>query len=95
MQVVWTRRAYRHLDDIQDFIAHESPRAAEALANDILDRSDLLLANNPLIGRPGRVDETRELVLSGTPYIVVYRVRADIEILALLHSSRDWPESFS
>lgn len=95
MQVVWTQRAFRNLDDIQDFIAKESPRAAESLVNEIFDRSETLLSDNPLIGPPGRVEETRELVLSNTPYFVVYRARLESEILAVLHSSRDWPESFS
>jgi len=34
------------------------------------------LAKNPNVGRLGRVSGTRELVVSRTPYIVVYRVGA-------------------
>jgi toxin ParE1/3/4 len=47
------------------------------------------------MGRPGRVISTRELVVSGTPYIVAYRVREGVvEILAVIHGAQQWPTSF-
>ncbi len=53
------------------------------------------LANHPALGRPGRVSGTRELVVSGTPYIVPYRVRGEtVEILRVQHAARKWPEKF-
>ena len=46
-------------------------------------------------GRPGRVAETRELVVPGSNYLVPYRVHEGrVEILAIVHAARDWPESF-
>lgn len=95
MRVVWTHRAYRHLDEIQDFIAKESPRAAQALVNDILDRTELLLSVNPQLGRPGRIAETRELVLADTQYLIVYHLGSEVEVIAVRHSKREWPEAFS
>jgi toxin ParE1/3/4 len=53
------------------------------------------LARYPALGRPGRVPGTRELVISGTPYIVPYRVRRDVvEILRVFHAARKWPAKF-
>lgn len=52
------------------------------------------LAYHPEIGRLGRVSGTRELVVAGTPYIFVYRVKATIEILTILHTARKWPDRF-
>jgi plasmid stabilization system protein ParE len=46
------------------------------------------------MGRAGRALNTRELVFADLPYIVVYRVTANIEILAVVHTARNWPESF-
>jgi len=44
------------------------------------------------MGRPGRVPETRELVIQ--PYIVAYRVKGGIvQILRVLHSAREWPKN--
>jgi toxin ParE1/3/4 len=50
---------------------------------------------HPYLGRPGRVANTRELVVTSTPFIVAYRVVSDrIEILAVFHGARRWPDSF-
>jgi len=47
------------------------------------------------LGRDGRVEGTRELVVSGLPYIVVYRITgSDVHIVGIQHTSRLWPESF-
>ena len=53
------------------------------------------LAEQPEMGRPGRVHGTRELVVSDTPFVVPYRVvGSEIEILRVLPGARDWPKSF-
>lgn len=95
MRVRWLRRALRDLDEIQDYIAADSPAAAFGLVNDIIHRTELLLAANPRLGRLGRVRGTRELVVGGTEYIVAYRITDSVEILAVVHGARDWPTTFS
>jgi toxin ParE1/3/4 len=53
------------------------------------------LSSHPEMGRPGRVPETRELIVPGTPYIVPYRLKEDVvEILTVLHAARRWPDQF-
>jgi toxin ParE1/3/4 len=47
------------------------------------------------MGRIGRDESTREIIVRGTPYIAVYRLRERIEIITIFHSSRKWPESFA
>lgn len=88
--VVWTRRARRNLDDIGDYIAQDEPAAAERIVRHIVERASGL-AIYPLIGRVGRVEGTRELVITGTPYIVIYRVKERVEILRVRHGARRWP----
>lgn len=47
---------------------------------------------NPKIGRPGRVQGTRELVLPGTPYIAVYVLDgSDQYVRRVLHGAQKWP----
>lgn len=94
MRVRWTVPALADLDAIQDYIAERNPPAASRLVNDILDRTDALLSANPELGRPGRVAGSRELVLRGTSYIVADRVTTSVEVLAVMHGAREWPESF-
>lgn len=54
-----------------------------------------MLGRNPLIGRAGQVAGTRELVISRYPYIAAYQVKGKaVEILAVVHTSRLWPDIF-
>lgn len=46
----------------------------------------------PNRGRIGREDGTRELVISGLPYIAVYRIKGEaIEVLHIYHGAQDRP----
>lgn len=50
------------------------------------------LAKFPEQGRIGRKPGTRELVLTGLPYLGVYRIRGEaVQILRILHGARKWP----
>jgi len=79
----WLRRAY---------IARDNPPAADRQVERVLAAVAGLL-RFPEIGRPGRRAGTRELVVSRTPYVVAYRLRADaIEILRVMHGRQRWPD---
>ena len=96
MKIVWSPRAHRNLDEIFTYILAENPAAALQILDAIEDRV-LQLSRHPDLGRPGRVVETRELVVTDTPYVVAYRPRArprQIDILAVIHGVRLWPENF-
>ena len=94
MRVVWTRAALEGLETITDYVAQHNLAAALRLVDDIPERTNALLADNPMIGRVGRVAGTRELVLSGTPYIVAYQGSDQVDVLAVMHGARQWPEDF-
>jgi toxin ParE1/3/4 len=54
------------------------------------------LRNFPNMGRQGRVDGTRELVVVGTPFIVAYVVLPDrVQLLRVLHAAQEWPSGNS
>ncbi len=88
MRVEWLRTALRNLDDEATYIAQDSPRAAQQVVDRVLS-AVAQLADQPGLGRPGRVPGTRELVVAKTRYIVPYRVRGNrVEVLRVFHSSR-------
>jgi len=89
----WRWRADRDLDAAIDRIARYDLFKAFAQFERIHTQTNMLL-EHPKLGRPGRVKGTRELVISGTPFVVVYRLPEPqhIEILRLLHGSHRWPE---
>ncbi len=76
---------------IAEYIARDNPTAAYAV-HEAIRRQVGRLADHPRIGRPGRIKGTRELVVSGTPYIVAYRAAAnEVTILRILHGAQRWP----
>jgi toxin ParE1/3/4 len=76
-----------------DFIRRDNPLAA-VTAGDAMAAQISTLAEQPDIGRPGRRAGTRELVISRTPFVAVYRVSGQrIEVLRLLHGSQQWPRT--
>lgn len=94
MKIVWTGPARQDLRQVFEYIVEDSPKAATQLLSVIKERA-ALLQDNPHMGRMGRVDGTRELVIAGTPYILPYRVKDNqIQILAVFHGARQWPEAF-
>ena len=95
MRIVWSPRALRHLRAIYDHIREGNPPAAARVHGEIRGRVEGL-ARHPKSGRPGRIDGTRELVVTGLPYIVVYRVRDEtLEVAAVLHTARNWPKTLA
>ena len=95
MTLRWTRLAASHLEAVFDYLVLDNADAAGAAVDRILSAIEVLEHHHEM-GRSGRVPRTRELVITGTPFIVAYRVRKDrVEILAVLHGARRWPERFT
>ena len=91
MQVRWSPEAVGDLEYIGRRIERDKPNAAREVTLRIY-RGVTDLSAFPERGRTGRIDGTRELVFSGLPYIVVYRIAAGhLEILRIYHAAQDWP----
>ena len=94
LKLVWTKLAIEDLEDAYDYIAATNPEAA----TDIIERIEKAISTlrlTPGMGRLGRISGTRELVVTRTPFIVPYRVIGDrLEIIAVIHAARRWPDSF-
>lgn len=94
MRVRWLRRALQNLDEEAEYIARDDPDAAAQMVDRIATSVERL-ATHPALGRTGRIPGTRELMVSGTPYVVPYRVHGEtVEILRVFHGARKWPEKF-
>jgi toxin ParE1/3/4 len=92
MRIRWLRTALRNLDAGASYIAADDPVAARLVVARVLE-TVAHLADQPGLGRPGRVPSTRELVVARTRYIVPYRVKRDaVEVLRVFHTSRRLPK---
>jgi toxin ParE1/3/4 len=91
--LVWLKRAINDRDAQLDYIAQDNLLAAVS-QGDRIDAQVDILSQHPQMGRPGRKPGTRELVISHTPFIVVYRIKGRrIELLRLLHGAQMWPKA--
>ena len=91
-RVVWTRPARDDLREIRDHIAADSPRYARLVCNGLVSAVGRL-RTYPLSGRVVPELDRPELreVIRGN-YRVVYRTTPDaVEVLAVVHTSRDFP----
>lgn len=92
MKIRWLDQAVTDLVAVRSYIVQDNPSAAGDVARRIRQAVAILI-DYPAAGRPGRVPNTRELVVTGTAYILPYRVRGGVvEILRVLHGARKWPE---
>ena len=94
MRIEWSLLAIEDRDRIFDYydINQDNPRAAVMVDERIAQQLEVL-TDHPEFGRPGRVDGTRELVISRTPYLVAYRILGDaVRILRVLHGRQLWPD---
>lgn len=89
MKLEWSVDARNDREAIFDYITADNPRAAIAVDERIQVQVETL-REFPSIGRPGRVEGTRELVISRTPYIAAYALIDDA--IRVLHSARLWPD---
>ncbi len=73
-----------------DYIAADNPRAA-ARMDELFSDAAARLAEYPMLGRPGKIPGTRELIPHEI-YRLVYEIDGEtLWILTLVHTARQWP----
>jgi len=87
MRITWAPEARRQIHEIWHYIALDDPQAADRMVTRLVAAVEKL-AHFPHLGRPGR-EGSRELVVSGTPFVVVYRVEGEeIRIGTVVHGAQ-------
>ena len=95
MKIEWTPAALADRDAIFDCIEADSPRAAISI-DERIEAAVERLVDFPESGRPGRVEGTREIVMTNAPYILPYRILDDwVCTLRVRHGARLWPDKLS
>ena len=88
LEIVWSPLALARLQEIRAFVALDKPDAAERLATRIVSVVEALRIH-PYLGRVGPEPGIRELIIGGTPYSILYRVRANrLVISTITHASQ-------
>ena len=92
MQVKWLKWALRNLEQARNYVFQDNPTAAQELILKIQNAANQL-QKYPFMGKNGRVEGTKELIISNSPYILIYRIKEEsVEVLRILHTSKRYPE---
>ena len=83
LEIVWSPLARRRLSEIREYVARDKPEAAQRLAIRIVALVEAL-RDHPRLGRVGAEPGVRELVIGGTPYIVMYRVEGRRVVISMV-----------
>ena len=87
----YTKLAIQDVLQAYSYIAQNNPQNAKSVMERI-EKGINTLCMYPHLGRPGRLEGTRELVITRTPFIVVYRPhKSDLWVLSVLHASKKYP----
>jgi Plasmid stabilization system protein len=94
MKVNWTAAARTQLRDIHTFISRSSPQYAKNVV-DRLTRRSQQIATFPRSGRvvPEANDVNIREVLEGSYRIIYHLIDDEVDIIAVVHSARQWPEN--
>ncbi len=90
MKLVWTLDAMQDRLDIWDYIAQDSSLAAIEM-DELFSAAAARLESHPMLGRAGKIPGSRELIAHENYRLVYEIVQQTIWILALVHTSRQWP----
>jgi toxin ParE1/3/4 len=91
MKVQITLQATGHLNAVYEYLRAIDPKVAVAQMKLIFRAIDRL-KQFFRASYVGRMEETRELMVPRTPFLVVYSLGGDrVNILAILHGSQQWP----
>jgi toxin ParE1/3/4 len=91
MKIRWLKNGIRSMRAVYHYIALADPAAAQRTSVRI-DKAVGQLSVHPRSGRPGAVPGTRELVIRGLPYLVVYRItESEVQIIRVFHAKQDRP----
>jgi toxin ParE1/3/4 len=91
MIVRWSDTAIANLEQLRDYIADRNAEAAQIAAQRIT-AAVASLKRFPNMGRIGRMPDTREFVVPGSPFVIPYRITEDgVIVLAVLRAEQNWP----
>ncbi len=92
MHVELSEDAEADLEDAYRYLRAQNPDAATRVLDAVIGAA-IHLESFPLLGKEGRIRGTRELLIPGWPYLIVYSIKNEfyVQIERVLHAKRQWP----
>jgi toxin ParE1/3/4 len=89
MRIRWTPAAAADLQHISDYLKEHHSNYRQATIRRLYE-TIRQLKSAPHLGKPGRVEGTREILFPPMPYVAVYRIREQsVEILRIWHTAQN------
>lgn len=87
--VIWSPKSQDDIRQIAFWILKDNPKAAIDTVDRIETCANKLAMSDT--GRKGRTGETREKVVTGLPYVLVYDLdESALKVLRVIHGARNW-----
>jgi toxin ParE1/3/4 len=94
-RIRWSPAAADDLEQISVYLKRRQPSLAQTTIKRVYDAAKSLKEFSSR-GRPGRESWTRELVIATLPYVIVYQADGQVvNIVRVIHTSKDWPDHLS
>ncbi len=91
LTVKYTKLAIKDLTVSYEYICAENPISARFVIEKI-ETALTYLQMQPYLGHVGRVKNTYEFIVLGTPFIVVYMLKEDsLIVVSILHTAKKYP----
>jgi addiction module RelE/StbE family toxin len=91
-RIRWAPAAADDLQAIRDYLRQYHPAFVQTTVRRLYDAARSL-KRFPNRGRIGQIDNTRELVTTPLPYIIVYRVDPEcVHIFRIIHAAEERPK---
>jgi plasmid stabilization system protein ParE len=90
IELRWSPRAQDDLREMDAFLRHDDPVAAQRMLNAAVEAADFL-AQHPKAGPA--IDKTvfRKWRVAQTPYSLIYRIRSsELRIVRVVHAAQNW-----
>lgn len=88
----YAQSARLDIEDIADYMALKNPLIAHKILK-LIETKCQALKVQPGLGRVGRIEGTRELILADYPYILVYQYdNESLVLLNVVHSRMSFPK---
>jgi len=92
VKVIIRESVVADLKRIRAWVSKDSPVNARSVIERILGAIETKIPAFPYIGREGRIEGTREWIVRGLPYIILYEVddvRQAVTVLAVFHGAQN------
>lgn len=91
LTVKYTKLAIQDLNNAYEYICAENPLVVQSFITKI-ETTLSHIQTQPYIGHIGRVKNTYEFLVLGTPFIIVYMIYDEyLVVVSILHTARKYP----